>query len=155
MTLERSTRPASPRRRTADRAAFGGTLSQHLPDQLGHEEHRRTPGSFEGADHDVRLTPGSLAARAAGEELHATKSHHHQGVDSIGAGLEVTGYSVLDDLPEAIEAPERRFVLGVQWHPEAHECSRIVSALVDAAREAKLDEVLDKTDGRRRLTGAP
>src|SRR3984885_4952262 len=135
--------------------AFGGTLSQHLPDQLGHEEHRRTPGSFEGADHDVRLTPGSLAARAAGEELHATKSHHHQGVDSIGAGLEVTGYSVLDDLPEAIEAPERRFVLGVQWHPESDECSRIVSALVDAAREAKLDEVLDKTDGRRRLTAAP
>src|ERR1700733_415626 len=72
--------------------AFGGTLSQQLPDQLGHEEPRRPPGSFEGADHDVRLTPGSLAARAAGEELHATKSHHHQGVDSIGAGLEVTGY---------------------------------------------------------------
>ena len=50
--------------------AFGGTLSQHLPDELGHEDHRRTPGSFDDADHDVRLTPGSLAARAAGEELH-------------------------------------------------------------------------------------
>jgi putative glutamine amidotransferase len=115
--------------------AFGGTLSQHLPDALGHEEHRRTPGSFEDADHDVRLTPGSLAARAAGEELHATKSHHHQGVEALGTGLEVTGYSVLDDLPEAIEAPERRFVLGVQWHPEADEPSRIVSALVEHARE--------------------
>ncbi len=115
--------------------AFGGTLSQHLPDALGHEEHRRTPGSFEDADHDVRLTPGSLAARAAGEELHATKSHHHQGVEALGTGLEITGYSVLDDLPEAIEAPERRFVLGVQWHPEADERSRIVRALVEHAHE--------------------
>jgi putative glutamine amidotransferase len=114
--------------------AFGGTLSQHLPDALGHEEHRRTPGSFEDADHDVRLAPGSLAARAAGEELHATKSHHHQGVETLGAGLEVTGRSVLDDLPEAIEAPGRRFVLGVQWHPEADERSRVVGALVEQAR---------------------
>jgi putative glutamine amidotransferase len=118
--------------------AFGGTLTQHLPDELGHEEHRRTPGSFEDADHDVRLTPGSLAARAAGEEIHATKSHHHQGVGEIGEGLEVTGISVLDDLPEAIEAPDRRFVLGVQWHPEADERSRIVGALVEHAREIKV-----------------
>src|SRR5438094_1948788 len=61
--------------------ALGGTLHQHLPERFGHHEHRRRPGTFRGADHDVRLTPGSLAMRAAGEELHATKSHHHQGAD--------------------------------------------------------------------------
>jgi putative glutamine amidotransferase len=115
--------------------AFGGTLTQHLPEELGHEEHRRTPGSFEGSEHDVRLTAGSLAARAAGEELHSTKSHHHQGVATLGDGLEVTGHSTLDDLPEAIEAPGRRFVLGVQWHPEADERSRVVAAIVEQARD--------------------
>jgi putative glutamine amidotransferase len=115
--------------------AFGGTLRQHLPDDLGHEEHRRTPGSFDDADHDVRLMPGSMAARAAGEELHPTKSHHHQGVERVGEGLEVTGHSVLDDLPEALEAPGRRFLLGVQWHPEADERSRVVAALVEQARD--------------------
>jgi putative glutamine amidotransferase len=115
--------------------AFGGTLTQHLPEELGHEEHRRTPGSFDDADHDVRLAPGSLAARAAGEELHGTKSHHHQGVAMVGPGLEVTGHSVLDDLPEALEAPDRRFVLGVQWHPEADERSRVVGALVEHAMD--------------------
>jgi putative glutamine amidotransferase len=114
--------------------AFGGTLTQHLPDALGHTEHRRTPGSFDGSDHDVRLTPGSLAARAAGEELHGTKSHHHQGVATVGDGLVVTGRSTIDDLPEAIEAPGRRFVLGVQWHPEADEQSRVVAAIVEHAR---------------------
>jgi len=114
--------------------AFGGTLRQHLPEVLGHEEHRRVPGSFHGSDHDVRLQEGSLAALAAGEHLHGTKSHHHQGVDRIGEGFEVTGYSTIDELPEAIEAPARRFVLGVQWHPEADERSRVIDALVDGAR---------------------
>jgi putative glutamine amidotransferase len=115
--------------------AFGGTLFQHLPETLGHEDHRRVPGNFDEADHDVRLAAGSLAAAAAGELLHTTKSHHHQGVDEVGAGLIVTGTSSLDDLVEAIELPDRRFVLGVQWHPEADEHSRVIGALVQAAAQ--------------------
>jgi putative glutamine amidotransferase len=115
--------------------ALGGTLRQHLPEELGHERHRPNPGSFDDSDHDVRLENGSLAARAAGEEIHGTKSHHHQGVDRLGDGLVVTGSSVLDDLPEAVEVPVCRFVLGVQWHPEADEKSRVVGALVEEARE--------------------
>jgi putative glutamine amidotransferase len=114
--------------------ALGGTLRQHLPDDFGHEEHRRVPGSFDGSDHDVHLEARSLAAVAAGEQLHGTKSHHHQGVDRIGEGLRVTGYSTIDQLPEAIEAPAHRFVLGVQWHPEADEHSRVIGALVTEAR---------------------
>jgi putative glutamine amidotransferase len=117
--------------------ARGGTLHQHVPESHGHEEHRRTPGSFAGADHPVRLDPGSLAARAAGEEIHDSFSHHHQGVDVVGDGLVVTGRSDLDDLAEAIELPERRFVLGVQWHPEVDETSRLVGALVDEARAGR------------------
>jgi putative glutamine amidotransferase len=114
--------------------ACGGTLVQHLPEQLGHQEHRRVLGSFDGSDHDVALIAGSLAAGAAGETDHATKSHHHQGVDGLGEGLVVTGVSTLDDLPEAVELPDRRFVLGVQWHPEADPASSVISAFVDAAR---------------------
>jgi putative glutamine amidotransferase len=117
--------------------AAGGTLIQHLPDSHGHDDHRRVSGTFDGADHDVRLASGSLVARAAGEELHATKSHHHQGVDAVGEGLEVTGWATLDDLPEAIERSDRRFALGVQWHPEADETSRLIGALVaEAAQRA-------------------
>src|SRR3954466_9784656 len=73
--------------------ATGGTLNQHVPDSHGHEDHRRSLGSFDDADHDVRLEPGSLASRAAGEELHGTKSHHHQGIDRLGDGLKVTGWA--------------------------------------------------------------
>jgi putative glutamine amidotransferase len=114
--------------------ARGGTLHQHLPDQVGHGEHRRVLGSFDGSEHDVELDPSSLAARAAGEQEHVTKSHHHQGVDAIGDGLVVTGHSSLDELPEAIEAPERTYVLGVQWHPEADPDSHVVDSLIEEAR---------------------
>jgi putative glutamine amidotransferase len=118
--------------------ACGGTLLQHLPERFGHHEHRRVVGSFDGADHDVILTEGSLAARAAGELVHATKSHHHQGVDRLGEGLIVSGISTLDELPEALELADGGFVLGVQWHPEADVASSVVGALVDAAAAARV-----------------
>jgi putative glutamine amidotransferase len=119
--------------------ARGGTLTQHLPEHLGHEEHRRTLGSFDGSDHDVALAPGSLAERVAGEASHRAKSHHHQGIEEVGEGLVVSGRCPLDELPEAIELPEKRFVLGVQWHPEADVSSPVVGAFVAAAREAADD----------------
>ena len=113
--------------------ACGGTLHQHVPERFGHHEHLRVHGSFDGADHDVRLATGSLAARAAGAQRHATKSHHHQGVDRLGDGLVVSGWAA-DDLPEALERPGQRFALGVQWHPEADPASSVIGALVEAAR---------------------
>jgi putative glutamine amidotransferase len=114
--------------------ALGGTLVQHLPDHYGHHEHRRVLGSFDGADHDVDVHPDTLAMDVVGEARHATKSHHHQGVQRLGEGLSICCTSVLDGLPEAIELPDKRFVLGVQWHPEADAGSPVVGALVEAAR---------------------
>jgi len=116
--------------------ACGGTLVQHLPEVIGHFGHRRNIGTFDGNDHPVALEHGSLAARAAGETEHRSYSHHHQAVDALGEGLVVSGRSVDDGLVEAIEAPAQRFALGVQWHPEADQSSRVIAALVDEAREA-------------------
>ena len=107
--------------------AYGGGIEQHLPDVVGHEDHRHTPGTF--ADHEVDLETGSLAAMAAGSERTPVKSHHHQGVREIGDGLVVTGRSE-DDAVEAIEDPSCPFVLGVLWHPEEDEKSRLIKALV-------------------------
>lgn len=118
--------------------ACGGTLLQHLPELFGHEDHRRVSGTFDNSDHDVRLADGSLAAQVAGETLHGTKSHHHQGVDDLGEGLVVTGWSVMDELPEAIELPDRRFTLGVQWHPEADEQSKVIENFVRATTRAEV-----------------
>jgi putative glutamine amidotransferase len=112
--------------------ARGGTLIQHVPDVVGHENHRHTPGAF--TDHDVVLDDGSLAARAAGETLHGVKSHHHQAVDALAEGFVVTGRAAGDDLPEAMETTDGRFALGVQWHPEVDVESRLIAALVEEAR---------------------
>jgi putative glutamine amidotransferase len=114
--------------------ARGGTLVQDLPEHVGHQDHRRSVGTFDGNDHPVRLEDGSLAARAVGEIHHGTLSHHHQGIAKLGDGLEITGWADDDELAEAVEDPGLRFALGVQWHPEADPESQVVAALVEAAR---------------------
>jgi putative glutamine amidotransferase len=118
--------------------AQGGTLIQDLPTALGHSDHCRVPGSFDGADHPVHLRGGSQAAKAAGGERTPTLSHHHQGIGVLGEDLVVTGWADLDELPEAIEVPDKRFALGVQWHPEADERSQVIATLVEEAREYAL-----------------
>jgi putative glutamine amidotransferase len=114
--------------------AMGGTLIQHLPEAIGSDRHVHTPGTF--GDHEVRLAPGSLAAGAVGAERTMVKSHHHQGVDTLGDGLVATGWSVPDEVIEAIELDRGDFVLGVLWHPEEDESSRVIGALVEAATAA-------------------
>lgn len=112
--------------------ACGGTLDQHVADP---ELHLHTPGRF--SDHDVRLEPGSLAARAVGGERVSVRSHHHQGVDRLGDGLIATGWADPGETVEAIEAPDRRWALGILWHAEEERRSPVLAALMAAsAREA-------------------
>jgi putative glutamine amidotransferase len=112
--------------------ACGGTLVQHLSGELL-ERHRHTPGKF--SDHEVALSPGSLAARAAGVQELAVRSHHHQALAELGEGLVVSGRCPSDDLVEAVELPDKRFALGVLWHPEEDARSGVIGALVRAASD--------------------
>jgi putative glutamine amidotransferase len=107
---------------------YGGVVEQHLPDAVGHEGHRHTPGVF--ADHQVGIAPNSLVALAVGAESAAVKSHHHQGISELGDGLVATGWEVSDGTIEALEDPKKAFVLGVLWHPEEDEKSQLIKALV-------------------------
>ena len=83
--------------------ACGGTLFQHLPERFGHHEHLPVAGSFDDADHDVLLQEARWWPGWWAETGHATKSHHHQGVDRLGEGLRGERHLHLDGLPEAIE----------------------------------------------------
>jgi putative glutamine amidotransferase len=114
--------------------ALGGTLIQDLIAPDGSHPHRRIIGSFEGTDHLVRLTPGSLAAEAAGEEMTLARCHHHQAIGELGEGLIVTGRAD-DGVIEAIETANGSWTLGVQWHPETVERTRLFQALRDAASQ--------------------
>lgn len=127
--------------------AAGGTLSQHLPDLVGGDEHRRVAGRFAGNEHEVVLEEGSRARAAAGESPHVVASHHHQGVDAVGEGLHVTGWSAPDGVAEALESGPGPWVLGVQWHPEADPDSRVIGGLVAVARERMRAEGADREEG--------
>lgn len=109
--------------------AYGGTLHQHLPEVLGTDHHLPARGVY--GEHQVTFVEGSLAFEVLGPRAEVN-SYHHQGVDEPGK-LIVTGRTD-DGLIETLEDQERRFVLGVQWHPEAMDDPRLFQAIVDAAR---------------------
>lgn len=110
--------------------ARGGDLVQHLPDVVGDEKHKHTPGVF--ADHDVDVHEGTRLGALLGDRA-PVKSHHHQGFGTLGEGL-VEAARADDGTVEAVELPEKRFALGVLWHPEEGEDAALFRALVDEAR---------------------
>jgi len=114
--------------------ALGGSLDQHLPESIEDSVHRSVAGTF--GTHRVRLAPATLACAAAGTEGLLVMSHHHQGVERLGRGFEVSGWSESDEIVEAIELPDKRFALGVVWHPEEDPESPVIASLVGAARGA-------------------
>jgi putative glutamine amidotransferase len=107
--------------------ARGGDLVQHLPDVVGHEEHRAVVGEF--SEHAVRVDPGSRIGEVRGP----VKSHHHQGLGRIGDGLREVAWAA-DGVVEGVEDPQKPFLVGVLWHPEAGEDQRLFEQLVEAAR---------------------
>ncbi len=110
--------------------ARGGDLVQHLPEVVGDEKHKHTPGVF--ADHDVDVKLESRLGSLLGDRA-PVKSHHHQGFGRVGAGLVETAWAE-DGTLEGLEDPGKRFALGVLWHPEAGEDAALFRALVDEAR---------------------
>jgi len=107
----------------------GGDLVQHLPEVVGDEKHKHTPGVF--SDHAVSVAGESRLARVLGDRA-PVKSHHHQGVGRVGDGLVETAWAE-DGTVEGLEDPRRRFALGVLWHPEEDEDAALFRALVEEA----------------------
>jgi putative glutamine amidotransferase len=115
---------------------LGGTLHQHLPDVAGHDGHRTRPGEF--GEVAVTTVPGTKLAHILGEG-DVVRCSHHQAIDRLGEGLVVAAHSALaqdragSGVIEGVELVDRRFVVGVQWHPEEARDARLFKALVTAA----------------------
>ena len=109
--------------------ALGGGIEQHVPDRVGTDVHKETPGVF--AEHGVDVAPDTRLGQLLGER-HDVKSHHHQGFGELGEGLREAARAP-DGTIEALEDPSRRFALGVLWHPEAGEDAALFDALVEEA----------------------
>jgi len=95
--------------------AFGGTLTQHLPDLVGTDEHCPTVGTH-GA-HDVRIADSGLVAAAMSGPRVSVATYHHQAIERLADGLIASAWAD-DGTIEAIEGPGAPWVVGVQWHPE-------------------------------------
>jgi putative glutamine amidotransferase len=115
--------------------AFGGSLLQHIPDDVpGALEHR------DGAEHTIRIEPGTILARALGVESATVNSYHHQGIGDLAPGFRIAARSP-DGIIEAIERGDHPFFMGVHWHPErlagSETTRRLLGAFVEATRGAR------------------
>jgi len=114
---------------------MGGKLIQHIPDSytdcLAHEQ----PNPRNEAGHAVRIKAGTLLHNIVGTDEMHVNSAHHQAVADKPEGIIINALAP-DTVLEGIEAPEKRFCLGVQWHPEFHideGDKKIFDAFIEAA----------------------
>jgi len=113
--------------------AAGGTVEQHLPDRLGHDDHHGGASPDGLYRHDVATVHGTRAHALLGSSFEA-RCHHHQGVGALGPFV-ASAWSA-DGVCELMELPgeESAFAVGVQSHPETGPDDRLFAALVEAAR---------------------
>jgi putative glutamine amidotransferase len=116
---------------------LGGTLIQHIPDEvpgaLAHEQ----PNPRDQPGHEVAVVPGTQLHRITGAERLPVNSAHHQAVKTVGPGIVINARAA-DGVIEGIEDPSRRFCIGVEWHPEfalSAGDTRLLAAFVAASLE--------------------
>ena len=117
--------------------AHGGTLIEHLPDEIGEQVLHRAPPR-EPIAHGIRLHARSRLAQILGQVEFEAASWHHQALREVAPGFAITGHAA-DGTVEAIEMPSHPWLIAVQWHPELTAASdplqqRIFDAIVEAAR---------------------
>lgn len=96
--------------------ALGGTLIEHLPDEVGDDILHRAPPR-KPTEHPVAIEPSSKLAEMIGGATCNTVSWHHQALRDVGQGLKVVARAA-DGTIEAVEMPDHPFMIAVQWHPE-------------------------------------
>ena len=116
---------------------LGGTLIQHIPDEVDGALAHEQPNPRDEPGHGVAVTPGTLLHRVCGSERLEVNSAHHQAAKEVGPGVTVNARAP-DGVIEGIERADRRFCLGVQWHPEYAVSSAdeaIFAAFIEAAAD--------------------
>ncbi len=115
---------------------LGGTLIQHIPDEVSGALAHEQPNPRDEPGHTVAIEAGSLLHDIVGQGEISVNSAHHQAVKAVSGSARINA-SASDGVIEGIEAPTQRFCLGVQWHPEfeiSPADQRLFAAFVDAAR---------------------
>ncbi len=117
--------------------AIGGTLIQDIPSDIAGGERHDCPEPRSRRVHRIEIEPGTRLHDILGEVTISVNSFHHQAVSRVGDGLAVSARCEADGVVEGLEMPGRRFVVGVQWHPETFwDHSDSFQSLFDAQAEA-------------------
>jgi putative glutamine amidotransferase len=119
--------------------ATGGTLIQDIASQVEAAVVHDPDSERWERCHDVVLLPGTRLREILGRERIAVNSFHHQAVKEMGRGLVLSARGCDDGVIEGMEMPDRRFMIGVQWHPESfwdqpEGFQPLFEALVNSAR---------------------
>ena len=119
--------------------ALGGTLYQDLPTQRESKTNHKQPKPTDALTHGVMVTKDTPLYDIVGTESLMVNTLHHQAVDKLADGLKVCA-TAEDGLVEAFYAPEKAFLMGVQWHPEmlfvhAPNNLKIGKAFVEACKK--------------------
>jgi putative glutamine amidotransferase len=126
----------------------GGTLVQDIPTAIDSDLAHAVAEPKNADCHAIRIEPGSQLSRVLGADVEAScscrvNSRHHQSVGRPGQGL-VVAATAPDGVVEGIEAPDHRFCVGVQWHPEnfwqSGEFRPLFDAFVAAAKDRRQDQ---------------
>ena len=120
-------------------AALGGTLYQDLKTQFGAQVDHQMTKPYDAAAHEVTILPGTPLAQLLGAERMGVNSRHHQAIRDLSPGLSAQAVAA-DGIIESVYVPDKRFIWGLQWHPEhawlvSEENRKIVAAFVKAAGE--------------------
>lgn len=116
--------------------ALGGSLIQHIPDEIPAALAHEQSNPRDQAGHEVTIVAGTRLAEIADCRTMGVNSSHHQAVKSLPANAVVNAVAA-DGVIEGIEVPGRRFCLGVQWHPEFAinpADKALFNALIEASR---------------------
>ncbi len=115
---------------------LGGTLIQHIPDEVDDHLPHEQPNPRTEAGHIVNVVPDTLLHRIVGTETLDVNSAHHQAAKDVSNNITVNALAP-DGVIEGIEDSQYRFCLGVQWHPEymiSNGDKLIMDAFIDACR---------------------
>lgn len=113
---------------------LGGTLIQHIPDEIEDALAHEQPNPRDEAGHTVKVVPNTLLHRITGADELPVNSAHHQAAKDVADGV-IVDATATDGVIEGIEDPRYRFCLGVQWHPEffiSEGDRKILAAFADA-----------------------
>ena len=115
---------------------LGGTLIQHIPEEVKEALAHEQPNPRNEAGHEVEIVPGTMLHKVVGATRLKVNSAHHQAAKDAPEGV-VINARASDGVIEGMEAPRYRFCLGVQWHPEfsiTRGDERIFDAFIAACR---------------------